>query len=262
MATELPRFDYGFYYSWLHSHLWYGNTQARMAQGLYFKPSVDCFPLHLGKAENVLLQTPSLRTPMDVVFVTKGHTNSSFQPFNVDVIEWLIPVDFPSVTLTDDFADPKVEASLFHIDGTVDHPELPTAEPINIGCKWVHDTRLVYGTLLEFRMDSMGDHIATPKPDAKNLKVLLVARARARDNPYAEPDKPDKAIDASFLLKGVRTLAVPLAGAQGEDRSLSGAFRCAVWEYPPETDLLLYCDGLYTKHYSFLLIPQKVSRSF
>lgn len=202
VATELPRFDYEFYRGKMEDccEFGYGGAQRK---GFSFDPSVDCFPLNLGKAEKILLRPPFTGTPIDVVFVTKGHTSSSAPPFNIDVIEWLIPVDFPSVTLTDNFADPTVQASLFRIDGSVDHPELPTAEPINIGCKWVYDTRLAYGTLLDFHREP-GCYVGTPQPDAKNLKVLLGVRARARDNPHAEAKRPNKTIDASFLLKSVQ----------------------------------------------------------
>ncbi|KAI3316489.1 hypothetical protein HD806DRAFT_527845 [Xylariaceae sp. AK1471] len=90
-------------------------------------------------------------------------------------------------------------------------------------CIYIYDTRLVYGTLLEFRMDSMGDHIVTLKPDTKNLQVFLVVRARARDNLYAESNKPNKPINASFLLNNVHSLYTQPVARRAK-RLLSGSF--------------------------------------
>ncbi|KAI1114240.1 hypothetical protein F5Y14DRAFT_451211 [Nemania sp. NC0429] len=195
-ATELPRFDYRSFYMFNDYDFQYRNMGS--SNMMRFEPSVDCFPLHLGKEKTIEFRPSAIGAPMDVVFVAKGRIDEGWRPYEILAIEWLIPVDFPSATLTDKFADPKVQAPLFRIGGTVDHPELPTVEPVNIGLKWVYDVRLVYGTLMDWHEDEYQRYIGTPLPDAKNLQVLLVVRARPRDERHVE-----KAIDASFLLKNV-----------------------------------------------------------
>ncbi|KAL7947491.1 hypothetical protein V8C42DRAFT_287691 [Trichoderma barbatum] len=200
-ATDLPRYDYSPYF-WYEQHWLHFSNDTNNSHVRYFQPNIDCFPLHLGKNKEIRLQ-PYITAPMDVVFTTTGITNSSFFSFDADLIEWLIPVHCPAVTLTKDFDD-KVH-TFFRIDGTADHPQLPTVEPINLGCKWVYDTRLVHGTNLEYS-EFERDQIAT-QPNQGNLHVFLVIRARSRDNPYNDINPraltPVKRIDASFLLKGV-----------------------------------------------------------
>ena len=206
-ATDISYWNYWGYYWGNRQNLFMAGAKVRGAG--YFSPSIDCFPLHLGKSPQIRLD-PYVAAPMDIVFKTKGHTNSNFFPLNVDLIEWMIPVKLPSVTLTGDF---DIEPVMFRVGGTVDHPELPTAEPIETGCKWIYDTRLIRGTFLDY-MNQGGEYIAVPKPEKQNLKVLLAVRARSRDNPWAEPTHPNKPIDASFLLKGVRwelNASAPLA---------------------------------------------------
>ncbi|KAH7322579.1 hypothetical protein B0I35DRAFT_407045 [Stachybotrys elegans] len=200
MVKDLPCFDYWPYYD--GELIYYGGTSLPYAD--YFKPTVDCFPLHLGRGSEVLLQ-PYIDAPMDVVFTANGHTGSNFMPFNVDFIEWLIPVHVSDSAPLDKSLEPNPDEQppLFTIGGTLDHPSLPSAEPINIGCRWLYDTRLVHGTLLDFPLDEY-KHKAVPKPDTNNLHALLIVRARSRDNPWREPECPDKYIDAGFLLKDAR----------------------------------------------------------
>ncbi|KAK2006484.1 hypothetical protein LZ32DRAFT_663606 [Colletotrichum eremochloae] len=93
-----------------------GGTQNKYAE--YLRPTIDCFPLHLSQSNQLLLQ-PYIDAPMDVVLTAIGRTETNFMPFNVVMIEWLIP-------LSD-------LLQLFTIGGTIDHPDLPAVDPIKIG---------------------------------------------------------------------------------------------------------------------------------
>ncbi|KAK3312569.1 hypothetical protein B0H66DRAFT_538864 [Apodospora peruviana] len=159
-VKDLPSFEYGPYYD--RKEINYGGTSKQYTQ--YFKSTVDCFPLHLGPGSEILLQ-PYIDVPMDVVFIATGHTSSHRYSFNVNWIEWLIPVHVPASAPLDKLLEPNPveQPSLFSIGGTLDHPSLPSVEPINI---WVP--------------------------------------ARPRDNPGREEENPNKHIDPSFLLKGAR----------------------------------------------------------
>ncbi|TKW56295.1 hypothetical protein CTA1_11913 [Colletotrichum tanaceti] len=228
-VKDLPRFDYGPYYYRDERFFSYGATQNKYAD--YFRPTIDCFPLHLGRGGDRVLLQPYRDAPMDVVFTATGRTETNFMPFNVDLIEWLIPVHVAAAAaeesspLLDESLTPEPgdlpPPPLFAVGGTLDHPDLPAVEPINIGCRWLYDARLTHGTLLDYPEERY-EHNAVPKPDhdARNLGALLVVRARARDNPWREDRHVKKLVDASFLLKGARWHmpdAVRLLPTLGED---------------------------------------------
>ncbi|KAI0188871.1 hypothetical protein EV127DRAFT_113426 [Xylaria flabelliformis] len=165
------------------------------------------YPLQNPKDKEKATIPDNFGRPQDLLFEIQTRTERSGVPWNPRQFEWLIPVRLPSLGTPIDPAVASLPVML-EIGGSISHPDLPKVEPVNRGCRWLYDTRLLYGSLLKGD-DSGWRRKYVIEDETTHLQALLVIRARSRENHKLWPDRNlKKVVDATFLLKRVRVAKV------------------------------------------------------
>ncbi|KAI0546741.1 hypothetical protein F4679DRAFT_404617 [Xylaria curta] len=168
-----------------------------------FQYTPRIYPLQNPKDKEKATILDNFGRPQDLLFEIQTRTESAGVPWNPRQFEWLIPVRLASLGTPVDPAIASLPAML-EVGGSIDFPDLPKVEPVNRGCRWLYDTRLLYGPLLKGQGSGRRCKYVI-EDETTHLQALLIIRARSREKYELWSDHNlQKPVDATFLLKRVR----------------------------------------------------------
>lgn len=195
-----------------------------------------CYPLNQLKSKESPI-SPNGGRPMDIVV---GMVDVVYMMAGLSYMAREIEVMFPVRMVSGEVPAGVIDSlpTMFTIEGTLENPRLPAIEPVNRGCAWLYDSRLVLSTLwdvnlrprrefrptgignidLELRQaddDGMQDKYY-PRPAEKALQLMLVVRLKPRLNSNVISGDKARGFDGTFLLKGLRVTTPTNTGSGGD----------------------------------------------